>query len=138
MSSNLPPGCSESDIPGNRPEDIAFDTFVEELAASGCSTEELRVRFTLGAMRIAGEKLSVDEVVKRIARSEYTGEHVSKLWFVKLRSVEKVGRLLFFAYVETNPKTGKRELILPGHHSTVIEWLVEIFVPECLDEFFAP
>jgi hypothetical protein len=26
---NLPPGCNESDIPGNRPEDIALDRFYE-------------------------------------------------------------------------------------------------------------
>lgn len=27
---NLPPGCSSSDIPGNRPEDIAWEEFLEE------------------------------------------------------------------------------------------------------------
>jgi len=27
---NLPPGCSESDIPGNRPEDMAFEEFWEK------------------------------------------------------------------------------------------------------------
>jgi len=26
---NLPPGCSESDIPGNRPEDMEWDGFWE-------------------------------------------------------------------------------------------------------------
>lgn len=29
MSDNLPPGCSVSDIPGNRPEDLAFDKFID-------------------------------------------------------------------------------------------------------------
>jgi hypothetical protein len=28
---NLPPGCSLSDIPGNRPEDIAFDHLMEKI-----------------------------------------------------------------------------------------------------------
>jgi hypothetical protein len=31
MASNLPPGCRESDIPGNRPEDIAHEKLVEEI-----------------------------------------------------------------------------------------------------------
>lgn len=29
---NLPPGCSVSDIPGNRPEDLAEEAFWEALA----------------------------------------------------------------------------------------------------------
>jgi hypothetical protein len=28
---NLPPGCNVSDLPGNRPEDLARDAFVERL-----------------------------------------------------------------------------------------------------------
>ena len=28
---NLPPGCSDSDIPGNRPEDIAWESFHERI-----------------------------------------------------------------------------------------------------------
>lgn len=31
MASNLPPGVSESDIPGNRPEDVAYEEFWEHL-----------------------------------------------------------------------------------------------------------
>jgi hypothetical protein len=31
MASNLPPGCRESDIPGNRPEDIAYEKLVDEI-----------------------------------------------------------------------------------------------------------
>lgn len=26
---NLPPGCKVTDIPGNRPEDVAFDKFLD-------------------------------------------------------------------------------------------------------------
>lgn len=33
MPSNLPPGVSDSDIPGNRPEDIAAEDFAEQEAA---------------------------------------------------------------------------------------------------------
>jgi len=28
---NLPPGCSTSDLPGNRPEDAAYEAFVDKL-----------------------------------------------------------------------------------------------------------
>lgn len=28
---NLPPGCSESDLPGNRPEDIRYERLIEEM-----------------------------------------------------------------------------------------------------------
>lgn len=31
MTSNLPPGVTESMIPGNRPEDLWFDTFMAAL-----------------------------------------------------------------------------------------------------------
>jgi len=30
--SNLPPGCRESDIPGNRPEDIAAEALCDKIA----------------------------------------------------------------------------------------------------------
>ena len=30
-ASNLPPGVSDSDIPGNRPEDAMFENFVERI-----------------------------------------------------------------------------------------------------------
>lgn len=29
--SNLPPGCRESDIPGNRPEDVVFDRWWDKI-----------------------------------------------------------------------------------------------------------
>ena len=29
--SNLPPGCRESDIPGNRPEEVAWEEFHEQI-----------------------------------------------------------------------------------------------------------
>lgn len=31
MSSNLPPGCSVGDIPGNRQEDAAWESFLEDI-----------------------------------------------------------------------------------------------------------
>ena len=32
-NSNLPPGCSESDLPGNSAEDAAFDNYTSKLTA---------------------------------------------------------------------------------------------------------
>ena len=39
---NLPPGCFESDLPGNRPEDAAFEAFLDTdaFAAVADSGEE--------------------------------------------------------------------------------------------------
>ena len=46
MSSfNLPPGCSESDIPGNRPEDAKWEALIEDISASGLSADEARQRW---------------------------------------------------------------------------------------------
>jgi len=34
MASNLPPGCRESDIPGSRPEDEAWEKLLDEFHAT--------------------------------------------------------------------------------------------------------
>ena len=51
--SNLPPGCSVSDIPGNRPEDLewenAIDWIVDEANRMRLSTKELVLAWRLGA-----------------------------------------------------------------------------------------
>ena len=36
MLSNLPPGCSESDIPGCRPEDLAIERAIEAKQCEAC------------------------------------------------------------------------------------------------------
>jgi len=36
MSSNLPPGCSQNDIPGCRPMDIAVDKAIEAKECGAC------------------------------------------------------------------------------------------------------
>lgn len=33
---NLPPGCSVTDIPGNRPQDVAWIRILESIAPSDC------------------------------------------------------------------------------------------------------
>lgn len=41
--SNLPPGVRESDIPGNRSEDAAWDVLYDTLPCYGLKPEEIRV-----------------------------------------------------------------------------------------------
>ncbi len=58
MSYNLPPGVSVNDIPGNRPEDIAWDDLVEWLGTLNLTPHEIRVRLAryqeiLGAAKVA-------------------------------------------------------------------------------------
>lgn len=47
MGWNLPPGCNESDLPGNRPEDEEWDYFIEtfEDELDGLSDEEVERKF---------------------------------------------------------------------------------------------
>lgn len=37
---NLPPGCNESDIPGNRPEDLFIERYIEDRLDSAEAKEE--------------------------------------------------------------------------------------------------
>jgi len=37
MLSNLPPGCSQSDIPGCRPEDLAIEQAIENKECYACN-----------------------------------------------------------------------------------------------------
>ena len=48
MSSNLPPGVSVSDIPGNRPEDEAWEKLIDKILASGWSVEEAYRAWEIG------------------------------------------------------------------------------------------
>lgn len=43
--SNLPPGVSDSDIPGNTAEDAAFDRLYDQIALSGLTAEEAKRRW---------------------------------------------------------------------------------------------
>ena len=37
MSSNLPAGCSDRDLPANRPEDLAIEQAIEKKKCEACS-----------------------------------------------------------------------------------------------------
>lgn len=39
---DYPPGCSEQDIPGNRPEDSEWERLNDDLVASGLTAQEIR------------------------------------------------------------------------------------------------
>ena len=45
MAYNLPPGCSESDIPGNRPEDAEWDELLNDIIQSPFTAKEARARW---------------------------------------------------------------------------------------------
>lgn len=47
MSSNLPPGVSDSDIPGNRPEDMEWDNLWDWLGGIDIEPEEIRLMVTM-------------------------------------------------------------------------------------------
>lgn len=42
---NLPPGCNVSDLPGNGPEDAAWDDLISDIGASGLTAKEARFRW---------------------------------------------------------------------------------------------
>ena len=49
-SSNLPPGCSVSDIPGNRPEDARWDRIMEALGELSIDDAERAVAMGIAAL----------------------------------------------------------------------------------------
>jgi len=65
--SNLPPGCSVNDIPGNRPEDIAseeaFEWAMDHFTEMGLDTMEVRRAATIGAAAVIAERKLVQETV---------------------------------------------------------------------------
>ena len=64
--SNLPPGCRTSDIPGNRPEDFAWEAFMEwadEKFGELC-IEEARRAVLIGIAAVKAERTEVNEFVK--------------------------------------------------------------------------
>jgi hypothetical protein len=66
--SNLPPGCQEGDLPGNRPEDVAWEKYLDEvmdeLATLGLDVSELSVgdeRFVMDAVDDAAENMQDED-----------------------------------------------------------------------------
>lgn len=48
MNSNLPPGVSEFNIPGNTPEEQAWDSLLENIQNSGLTAQEARAVWEFG------------------------------------------------------------------------------------------
>ena len=55
MSSNLPPGVSVSDIPGNRPEDEAWERLIERISESGLDVDQASRAWEIGYATVRGE-----------------------------------------------------------------------------------
>lgn len=58
-NSNLPPGCSPNDIPGNSSEDVAMEKQIDRIYAADIDAETLMFVLDVGfaVLKIHGEKL---------------------------------------------------------------------------------
>ncbi len=69
--SNLPPGVTDNMIPGNRPEDMAWDDFceraLEQLANSGLSVDEAMSAVQFGIALAAVHQLNLEELGQLMA-----------------------------------------------------------------------
>ena len=63
MASNLPPGVTDGMLPGNRPEDVAWDELNDWLIDTGLTPEEIRQRVN------DADRLAEAEELLRIASS---------------------------------------------------------------------
>jgi uncharacterized protein YpiB (UPF0302 family) len=84
MASNLPPGCRESDIPGSRPEDVAWDKLVEgfynslteeEIATIDCSGTNSLIE---KAIKFGMEKQRQDDELSSKEADFYCAEYLRK------------------------------------------------------------
>jgi hypothetical protein len=61
--SNLPPGISDSMIPGNRPEDLALDEFIDsildDMDSIGLTTEDAKAIWNAGKTKFKCKTLKV-------------------------------------------------------------------------------
>jgi len=75
---NLPPGCSVSDIPGNRPEDekieAAYDLIDELLFKARLSPEEVVMAVKGGIAFVLAGRDIVDEMVR--SKEMINGHHL--------------------------------------------------------------
>ena len=66
--SNLPPGVTESMIPGNRPENQSWDDFIEwvydEFVDSELSVDEAYLAIKMGIASIKSVQNDIDPIIK--------------------------------------------------------------------------
>jgi hypothetical protein len=74
MSSNLPPGVTESMIPGNRPEDRAFDEATEwgidQFVGAGFDGADIRRAVKIGIAAIKAEESDVADLLQEARHDE--------------------------------------------------------------------
>lgn len=67
MSSNFPPGCSANDIPGNRPEDEAWervvDWFIEYSSETDLTPEEIKRAVLMGIAAVKAEAKIIGNMI---------------------------------------------------------------------------
>ena len=82
MASNLPPGCTESMIPGNRPEDMAWEAAEEwamdYLNDAKLSIEEYRRAILVGVAAIIAEREAIDEYVENRIADDCLGREMER------------------------------------------------------------
>jgi len=86
MTSNLPPGVSDDMLPGNRPEDITWESAIEqacdELCESDLTAEEVRraVKIGIAAVKAEREDLKVEfEEIRKDERMVCEGEFADRV-----------------------------------------------------------
>lgn len=69
MSSNLPPGCSVSDIPGNRPMDLKWEGFEEWALDKLCALpiDEAERAVLIGLAAVEAERAKIRDLVRDAA-----------------------------------------------------------------------
>lgn len=87
---NMPPGCSESDIPGNTPEDEAWEKLIDEMFQSGLTAAEARARWMNNTVERCEEMLidSLREEIKRV-REEKVWDSIKESAVFLLRGTVK-------------------------------------------------
>ena len=120
MSSNLPPGCSESDIPGNRPEDFAEEALAVEI------NELLQPVNDLGEHVLIGWETAFDKthaMVMDFVKEQYEAGRKAAM------EDEKMARgcaseELYYAYYQ---KTGLRDALIKYLENMGETQIAEIF-----------
>lgn len=83
MASNLPPGVSDCDIPGNRPEDIAWDEFMDYVLdeLQSYDIEDAYRIIKIGKAAIEAEKDHIKRMLQNERLEGYMqGESDNKEW----------------------------------------------------------
>lgn len=74
MASNLPPGVTVGMIPGNRPEDAAWEAAeewaLEKLSEANLSLDEYRRAILIGIAAVVAERDEIEAIIKDVRADE--------------------------------------------------------------------